>query len=892
MEATWWRRSRLCLMRADLWAGWLLLNTPTDPVVRAKWHQELEIADEEGRKRFTFSMVVCLLAIIPRWDWLLAVFALGIVPLMWFVRAGDRFKRYGFLVYPIQLAWYTARMVSQNPETLSSSEHRAWVWATILFCWIEVSVREPVALVAKHLLVILLTSQSCPPRTTVLVVAISAAMFGVFRYRRRWDAKAADAITAMITREQLEQSQQEACFLRKLSDSKSVFLRTLCHELRNPMTAVQGNNEILVRKLTELTQSSRQNRAVPEPDGGVGEEHTQDPELTQQSECAMLRARNQKLEAQLRRVTEELDVVVDELPGMLRFSSNALLSAKHMSDVLNSTLTSTKLDSNEGQLASLPVPPSAGAMVCVRECFEAIVNMFEILAQRKRIDLRLIHSEGDFMVRVDEGCLKQSVINLLGNALKFTEEGSIVIAVCIISEDSGDQAWLECSVADTGIGMNEEEQAKVFRPFSQANSGIEAKYGGTGLGLNIVQQSLQRAGGAIRVKSVKHQGSTFTFELPVLVAAEGQDRDNQVQLQEPTQAASALIRFDKPRWRSKFGVRLEDFVESPRRKRRGSRNVLIVDDDVGVREVLREQLGSVLDCKVTTASNGAEAVRVASEQRFDLIVMDINMPVMGGLDATRAIRAGGESAENASTPIVGLSGNSLGTDMELAKQAGMDNYLTKPYNLAELCEVVSQYTQSMAGSRWAWFPSRDSNEKPGVEEDPPRCGGMHAVFPGRDSNEKPGVEEDPPRCGGMHTVRSRGVDPERQSVLVVDDEVRVRTMLADLVALLAPAAMVTQARDGLEAVQLASEATFDLIFTDLHMPGLNGMEVTRRIHKTTGSPNARTPIVLVTGTADDLETTLLSSNSHDSVGWHAAISKPYSMDDIERVLRDVKIVDH
>eukprot|EP00658_Telonema_sp_P-2_P048951 TRINITY_DN3722_c0_g1_i3.p1 TRINITY_DN3722_c0_g1~~TRINITY_DN3722_c0_g1_i3.p1 ORF type:complete len:273 (+),score=44.05 TRINITY_DN3722_c0_g1_i3:327-1145(+) len=272
--------------------------------------------------------------------------------------------------------------------------------------------------------------------------------------------------------------------------------------------------------------------------------------------------------------------------------------------------------------------------------------------------------------------------------------------------------------------------------------------------------------------------------------------------------------------------------------------------------------------------------------------MDINMPVMGGLDATRAIRAGGESAENASTPIVGLSGNSLGTDMELAKQAGMDNYLTKPYNLAELCEVVSQYTQSMAGSRWAWFPSRDSNEKPGVEEDPPRCGGMHAVFPGRDSNEKPGVEEDPPRCGGMHTVRSRGVDPERQSVLVVDDEVRVRTMLADLVALLAPAAMVTQARDGLEAVQLASEATFDLIFTDLHMPGLNGMEVTRRIHKTTGSPNARTPIVLVTGTADDLETTLLSSNSHDSVGWHAAISKPYSMDDIERVLRDVKIVDH
>ena len=264
-------------------------------------------------------------------------------------------------------------------------------------------------------------------------------------------------------------------------------------------------------------------------------------------------------------------------------------------------------------------------------------------------------------VKGDPGRIRQILSNLVGNALKFTERGSITINTRLLSLD--DAIELECDIVDTGIGISEENLAGLFDVFTQADTSTTRKYGGTGLGLAIVRQLCELMDGELRVTSEKGQGSTFTFRV----------------LMKPS---------------------LEQHIETVHGESDGDLQVfdsnnklLLVEDNLINQEVakdLLQELGLVVD----VAENGQEAlqcIQSVEDGPYDLILMDCQMPQMDGYEATHHIRTGQAGEAHRKTPIVALTANAMKGDKEKCLAAGMDDYLSKPIDVHHLSHVLSQY---------------------------------------------------------------------------------------------------------------------------------------------------------------------------------------------------------
>ena len=255
--------------------------------------------------------------------------------------------------------------------------------------------------------------------------------------------------------------------------------------------------------------------------------------------------------------------------------------------------------------------------------------------------------------------VRQILLNLIGNAIKFTEIGEVRVTVRR-QPSAGERVLLDLSVSDSGIGMTEGQMARLFRPFSQADSSTTRRYGGTGLGLSIVRRLAELMGGGVTVSSVPGEGSTFTVTLDLARApgaAEGK----------PTAPAARVAA-------GRIGGK-----------------VLAVDDYPVNLEVLTGQL-EVLGVPVDTATDGLEALNKWREQSYALVLTDIHMPDMDGFELTRQIRA--EEALTRSsrrTPIVALTANALKGEAERCLAAGMDDYLTKPLTLDRLRDAVERW---------------------------------------------------------------------------------------------------------------------------------------------------------------------------------------------------------
>ena len=314
--------------------------------------------------------------------------------------------------------------------------------------------------------------------------------------------------------------------------------------------------------------------------------------------------------------------------------------------LLNDVLDFSKIEAGKMQLEV--------ADIDVRDRLRSLVRLWEQRAMANGVRLRLeIPAAIPEVVRVDPLRFQQILFNLMSNAVKFTEAGEVVATVGWAPATSR----LSVAVRDTGVGIPADRLDKVFNSFEQADAGTTRRFGGTGLGLTISRRLAQLMGGDLSVDSIVGQGSTFRLELPVEVAAA---------------AAQQPLRED-----------VEPLSLS-------GRSILAADDH----EVNRRILALLLEphgCRLTLVENGAEAVEAAALERFDAVLMDMQMPVMDGLEASRRIRLGGL---NADTPLIALTANAMDVHRAAWDAAGVHAFLTKPIDptllaqtLAEACAV-------------------------------------------------------------------------------------------------------------------------------------------------------------------------------------------------------------
>jgi signal transduction histidine kinase/DNA-binding response OmpR family regulator len=258
--------------------------------------------------------------------------------------------------------------------------------------------------------------------------------------------------------------------------------------------------------------------------------------------------------------------------------------------------------------------------------------------------------------------LRQILINLIGNAVKFTEVGRITVRARALAQDDT-AVTLALSVSDTGIGMTDEQRARLFVPFSQADSSTTRRYGGTGLGLSIVRRLAELMDGTATVESTPGQGSTFTVTVKVRRGSE------------------TAIAAERP-----------EPLPLPAQGRR----VLAVDDSEVNLEVLVGQF-EILGIALDTATNGIEALTLWRERGHALVLTDIHMPDMDGLELTRQMRVEESALGRPRTPIVALTANALKGENERCLEAGMDDYLTKPLTLDRLREALERWMTGRTG---------------------------------------------------------------------------------------------------------------------------------------------------------------------------------------------------
>ncbi|WP_417449654.1 ATP-binding protein [Kordiimonas sp.] len=255
--------------------------------------------------------------------------------------------------------------------------------------------------------------------------------------------------------------------------------------------------------------------------------------------------------------------------------------------------------------------------------------------------------------------LRQILFNLVGNALKFTENGGVTIRAVQESRE-GQAIRVKISVIDTGIGISKEAQRKLFQKFTQADASTTRRFGGTGLGLAICKQLCALLGGEIGVDSDEGEGATFWFTFE---CHEGDESD--LSEEHVFDSSSTVVNAKASR----------------------QLKILVADDNLINQRILANMLGK-MGHDLTAVENGAEACSLVEERDFDLVLMDIQMPVLGGIDATKWIRA--MDGAKASVPIVGCTADAFPEQLERFKQAGMEDVVTKPINRRQLLLVINQ----------------------------------------------------------------------------------------------------------------------------------------------------------------------------------------------------------
>lgn len=379
-------------------------------------------------------------------------------------------------------------------------------------------------------------------------------------------------------------------------------------------------------------------------------------------------------EAFLANMSHEIRTPLNAIIGMIRelkredlskkqqsYLNHTDTASKHLLSIVNSILDISKIEAGEFQLESQHFS------------LEALVgNIQSILfnkAKQKGLEFNVNVSNNIFPAYLgDSARLRQVLINLLDNAIKFTPDGFINLSVRVIEVEEKSHT-IEFVLTDTGIGMNSEYLDQIFSKFTQEEKSTSRKFGGTGLGMSITKEIIQLMGGTIDVWSEKNKGTKITIRLNL-----------------PKGNTKKLIITD--------GESYKNGLEGIK--------VLLVEDNVMNRFIAIKSL-NYFGCQVEEAENGKVALEKVKEQEYDVILMDIQMPEMDGVETTKAIR----NDLNKDTPIIAVSANAFRKDIDLYLSIGMNDYVTKPFNEAELFHAIQNHLNFLPNNYEATDESDD-----------------------------------------------------------------------------------------------------------------------------------------------------------------------------------------
>ncbi len=338
----------------------------------------------------------------------------------------------------------------------------------------------------------------------------------------------------------------------------------------------------------------------------------------------------------------ELDEEQSECIGTIRTSAANLLS------IINDILDFSKIEAGKMELETAAIDVRAMVHETARTCGP--------MARAKQLELRTRTADDvPAYVEGDPTRLRQVLINLTGNAVKFTERGLVELSAAVQTRDA-ENVVLEFTVRDTGIGVPEDKRELIFNAFSQVDGSTTRRFGGTGLGLSISSRLVRMMGGRIDVEGNPEGGSTFRFEFPTRVCADSTE-----------DSVSPPVE-----------------LEPPTRRLR-----ILVAEDSKVNRVVVARILEKLGHEAVMTSNGREALAAHGKRRFDAVLMDVQMPDMDGFEATERIRQK-ESASPFRTPIIALTAHAMMGDRERCLEAGMDDYVSKPFSSNDLADALDR----------------------------------------------------------------------------------------------------------------------------------------------------------------------------------------------------------